>query len=65
MVAEECQHPNHVRGVVELDVSRLETPADHSVYSAEVSLVVCEECGHVELYAKSHRALCDWLRKRN
>jgi hypothetical protein len=65
MAAEECQHPNHVRGVVDLDVSRLETPADHSVYSMEVSIVVCEECGHVELYAKSHRALCDWLRKKS
>ena len=65
MAAEQCRHPNHVRGVVDLDVSRLETPADHSVYSVEVSIVVCEECGQVEPYAKSHRALCDWLRRRS
>jgi len=65
MAAEKCQHPDQVRGVVDLDVSRPETPADHSVYSVEVSIVVCEECGHVELYAKSHHALCDWLRKKS
>jgi hypothetical protein len=65
MAAEKCQHPSQVRGVVDLDVSRLEIPADHSVYSVEVSIVVCEECGHVELYVTSHRALCDWLRKRS
>jgi hypothetical protein len=64
MAAEECQHPSHVIGVVDLDVSRLETPSDHSVYSMEVSIVVCEGCGHIELYAKSPHALCDWLRKR-
>jgi hypothetical protein len=61
MAPKKCQHPNRVRGVVELDLSRLETPG-HPVYSTEVSVGVCEECGHVELYAKSHQALCDWLR---
>jgi hypothetical protein len=65
MPAKKCQHPNPVRGVVDLDVSRPETPADHSLYSVGLSIVVCEECGHVELYAKSHRELCDWLMKRS
>ncbi len=45
MAAEECQHPNQVRGVVDLDVSRLETSADHSVYSVEVSIVVVKSAG--------------------
>jgi hypothetical protein len=65
MAAGECQHLSQVRGAVDLDVSRPETPADHSVYSVGVSIVVCEECGHVELYAQSHRALCNWLRKKS
>jgi hypothetical protein len=65
MTTEKCRHSDQVRGVVDLDVSRVETPADRSVYSVEVSIVVCEECGHVELHAKSHRALCDWLRKKS
>jgi hypothetical protein len=60
MAEEKCQHANRARGAVELDFSRLET-TDHSVYSVEVSVLVCEECGLVELYAESHRALCDWL----
>jgi hypothetical protein len=32
--------------------------------TAEVSGEVCEQCGHVELHAKSHHALCNWLSKR-
>jgi hypothetical protein len=61
MAAEQCKHPGRTTGVVELDISR--TP-DRAVYSVEVVVRVCEECGHVELHAKSHHALCDWLNKR-
>jgi hypothetical protein len=63
MAPETCQHPNQARGVVALDFSRHETP-DRSLYSVQVSVDVCEECGHVELYAKSHHAVCDWLSKK-
>jgi len=24
---------------------------------------VCEDCGHIELYAKTHHLLSDWLQK--
>lgn len=61
MAAEQCKHPSRTSGVVELDISR--TP-DRAVYSVEVSVGVCEKCGHVELYAKSYQALCDWLKKK-
>ena len=64
MARESCRHPNRVRGVVALDFSRVEAP-DHPVYSGVVSVGVCEECGHVELYAQSHRTLCDWLREKS
>lgn len=58
MAAELCGHPRRTSGVVELDFSRI---LDRAVYSVEVSVGVCEQCGHVELHAKSHHALCDWL----
>lgn len=61
MAAEPCKHPSRTSGVVELDISR--TP-DRAVYSVEVSIGVCEQCGHVEFHAKSYHALCDWLTKR-
>jgi len=63
MAPENCLHPNRVRGVVALDFSRVEAP-DHPAYSGVVSVGVCEECGHVELYAQFHHALCDWLRAK-
>lgn len=61
MPAEQCKHPNRSSGVVELDILRA---PDRAVYSVEVSVGVCEQCGHVEMYAKSHQALCDWLSKK-
>jgi len=61
MAPEKCIHPNRASGVVELDISR--TP-DRAVYSVEVAVGMCRECGHVEFYAKAHNALCDWLTKR-
>jgi len=61
MAPESCQHASRVRGVVTLDFARSESP-DHPVYSGAVSFAVCEECGHVELYAESHLDLCNWLK---
>jgi hypothetical protein len=31
-------------------------------YSAQVSVGVCETCGHIELYAKLPVQLCEWLK---
>jgi hypothetical protein len=62
MAAEQCQHSNRVSGVVRLDFARPDGP-DAPVYSGSVSVAVCDECGDVELYAKLHHLLCDWLRK--
>src|SRR5437764_9620740 len=36
--------------------------AEGSFYSAKLRVIVCETCGHVELYAESHRDLCSWLK---
>jgi hypothetical protein len=62
MASKPCQHAKRTTGVVELDFSRQGTP-NSPVYSDAVSFAVCDECGHIELYAMFHRQLCDWLRK--
>ena len=62
MASEPCQHSKRVSGLVRLDFARSEAP-DGPTYSGAVSAGVCEECGHVEVYAKLHRLLCDWLLK--
>ena len=62
MAPEPCQHPNRVKGVVELDFARQDDSGDR-IYTAPVSVGVCEDCGHIELYAMFHQLLRDWLRK--
>jgi hypothetical protein len=62
MAPEQCQHLNKVSGLVKLDFARQDTP-DGPMYSGTASVGVCEECGHIELYANLHHLLCDWLRK--
>jgi hypothetical protein len=63
MAMEPCQHARTVRGVVELDFARQDDSGD-DVYTARVSVGLCEDCGHIELYALFHELLSDWLRKR-
>lgn len=57
-----CEHSKMTTGVVKLDFSRPDA-ADGSIYSATVSVGVCDECGEIKLYAKLHHLLADWLRK--
>ena len=63
MALEPCHHVRTVRGIVELDFSRQDDSGD-DVYTARISVGLCEECGHIELYALFHELLSDWLRKR-
>jgi hypothetical protein len=60
MASEQCQHAKIVTSLVKLDFARQDAP-DGSIYSGELSAGICEECGHIELYAKLHHLLCDWL----
>lgn len=62
MAPEQCQHSNRISGLVRLDFTRPDAP-DGPMYSGAVSVGVCEECGHIDLDAKLHHLLCDWLRK--
>lgn len=62
MTQEPCRHPRRVTGVVELDFARPDD-SDKGVYTAGVSVGICEDCGHIELYALFHHLLLDWLRK--
>jgi hypothetical protein len=62
MASAPCQHSKRVSGLVRLDFARPEAP-DGPAYTGAVSAGVCEECGHIEMYAKLHHLLCDWLQK--
>jgi len=62
MASEPCQHSNRVSGLVRLDFARQNAP-EGPIYSGAVSASVCEDCGHIELYAKTHHLLSDWLHK--
>jgi len=62
MATQQCEHSSREHARVEMDFLRLERPVR---YSVEVSIRVCKECGHIELHAKSHRDLCDWLARRS
>jgi hypothetical protein len=62
MAMEPCHHAHRVSGVVELDFAR-QDDSDDSIYTARISVGVCEDCGHIELYAQFHELLRDWLKK--
>jgi hypothetical protein len=61
MASEQCAHSKSCKGVAKMDFSRQENP-DGQIYSGMVSVEVCENCGHVDMYALFQRALCDWLK---
>jgi hypothetical protein len=62
MAAEKCQHEHRIAAKLDMDFTRPAEP--DAPYSAPVSVLVCEECGHLELHAALPRLLCDWLDKR-
>ena len=62
MASESCQHSKRISAVVKLDFVR-PNALDGPIYSGAVSVVICEGCGHIELYAKLHHLLSDWLQK--
>lgn len=61
MNPDSCPHPRRAMGVIELDFAR--PNSSDSLYTARVSVGVCDDCGHIELYAQFHQFLTDWLRK--
>jgi hypothetical protein len=62
MCVEPCQHPTRVKSIVELEFRRPDN-SERSAYSGAVSMGICEDCGHVELYALFQDELCAWLKK--
>ena len=62
MAPDKCQHPKVVSSVVKMDFVRPDD-VDGPEYSVTVSAGICEDCGQIKLYAKSHRLLVDWLLK--
>ena len=63
MTSTRCEHTTRVKGRVERDFLRPDG-AEGPAYTATVAVGVCEECGHIELYAMFHEELCAWLKKR-
>jgi hypothetical protein len=61
MADQECQHLRTVTGMVELDFARPSSP-NAPLYTAPLSVSICEDCGHTEFWAKSHTMLCTWLK---
>jgi hypothetical protein len=62
MSTEKCNHSNRVSAKVDLDFMRPSDPK--APYSAPVSVLICEACGHMEVYAALPRLLCAWLEER-
>jgi hypothetical protein len=62
MAQEPCEHARRVRGVVDLDFAR-QDDSSGGIYTARISVGICEDCGHIELYALFHQLLSDWLRR--
>jgi len=60
MASRKCQHERRVTGTLEFDFAR-SSASKGPWYSAPVSVGVCEDCGHIELYGKLHVQLCEWL----
>jgi hypothetical protein len=54
MALEPCQHARRARGVVDLDFARQD---GDGICTARVSVGLCEDCGHIELYALVHQLL--------
>ncbi len=61
MTVEKCQHAHRISARLDLDFMRPSEP--NAPYTAPVSVLICEECGHLELYAALPHLLCDWLEK--
>lgn len=59
MAGEKCSHNVRIIGVLECDLSR--SAGQNSAYAARFEVCICEECGQVEIYCKSHKSACDWL----
>jgi hypothetical protein len=62
VTAENCQHIHRIAAKLDLDFMRPAEP--NAPYSAPVSVLICEECGYIELHADLPRLLCDWLEQR-
>jgi hypothetical protein len=61
MASGKCQHPRRVTGTLEFDFAR-SSISKGPWYSAPLLVGVCEDCGHIELYAKLPAQLCEWLK---
>ena len=61
-MADSCSHPRRAGSIFECDISR--TSGEGSRYTVQLTLDICQDCGQIQVYCKSHRDVCSWLMSR-
>jgi hypothetical protein len=61
MSTEQCTHANRIPAKMELDLTR---PSESKIgHSTPVNILICRDCGRIELFAALPDFLCAWLLK--
>jgi len=61
-MADSCSHARRAGSIFECNLSR--TAGEASLYTAQLTLDICQDCGQIQVYCKSHRDVCSWLMSR-
>ena len=62
MPAEQCTHANPIPARMDLDLMR---PSESKrAHSTPINLLICSECGRIELFAALPEFLRAWLQER-
>jgi hypothetical protein len=59
MAVASCSHLRRSSGVLPCDLSR--TSDESSFHSVRLTVNICDNCGHVQLYCEEHELICNWL----
>lgn len=65
MTDRRCSHERRVTGILQCDLEREVVEGQPALYSAQIRLHICEECGLIEFHCESHRDVCAWLAARD
>jgi hypothetical protein len=62
MSAEPCNHLNQIPARTDLDLMR---PSESKkAHSTPIDLLICVDCGRIELFAALPEFLCAWLKEQ-
>ncbi len=62
MSADKCTHTNRIPARMDLDL--MHPSESKKVQSTPISLLICADCGRIELFAALPEFLCAWLKKQ-